>query len=492
MSCFARNVGNIDDIAYAKIKMTEAVHIHIQPTEKQEECWEKLRDDTTQFVLFGGGAGGGKSWLGCEWLLLMCLTHPGTRWFAGRNELKRIMRSTFITFQKVCKWHKIPDTAWRLNGQYNYIEFENGSRIELLDVVYTPRDPLYERFGSEEYTGGWLEEVGEIHGKAYDVLKSRIGRHMNKETGLFPKILLTCNPKKNWVYFEFYKPWKNNELPSDSCFIQSLYGDNPYTADTYGLSLSKLKDKVLRQRLKEGNWEYEDDDAVLMQYENIIEIFTRDMQLSIERGDFYLTVDPARFGGDKLVLILWQGFHIRKIWYYLKSSGPFIEEKIITICNKMHIPRDHVVIDQDGVGGFLVDHLPGVYSFVNGSSPIEEWDDDKRFREQQSLRFYYKNLRSQCYHYLANYVNEGLISCYRDIEPEVRDWIIEELEAIRKKDIENDEARFQIIAKEDIKDIIGRSPDFSDAMMMRMVFELGEMRESINSDDDEYDVEVVW
>jgi len=358
-----------------------------------------------------------------------------------------------------------------------------------MDVAYKPADPLYERFGSEEYTGGWLEEVGEIKGKAFDVLKSRIGRHMNKELKLLPKMFLTCNPKKNWVYFDYYKPWKNNELPSDSCFIQSLYNDNPYTSDDYGALLSKIKDKQLRDRLKYGLWEYEDDDAALMSYEKICEIFTREQEFKPDE-EIYLSVDIARFGRDKAVFILWQGFFIRKVWYYDKTDMVFLEKKIISTSDQWKIPMHNIVIDQDGVGGGVVDHLPGVYAFVNAGRPVEEYDDDKRYRLQETDMFSYKNLRAQCYDRLADYVNEDIIGCYKFIDPEVRNWMIEELEAIKRKDVENNETKFQIISKEEIKDTIGRSPDFSDSLMMRCVFGLGQPRETM--DESGMDVSLEW
>ena len=119
------------------------------------------------------------------------------------------MGSTYITFLKVCKHHKIPKTDWKLNGQYNYIEFFNGSRIDLLDVNEIPSDPLYERFGSLEYTGGAIEEAGEVAFGAFDVLKTRIGRHNNFNNDVvIPKMLITCNPSKNWLYKEVYRPLK--------------------------------------------------------------------------------------------------------------------------------------------------------------------------------------------------------------------------------------------------------------------------------------------
>jgi len=126
------------------------------------------------------------------------------------------MQSTYITFIKVCKYHGIPTTEWKLNGQYNFIEFKNGGRIDLLDLKMLPSDPLYERFGSTEYSDGAIEEAGEVHYLAKDVLKSRIGRHLNKELGIIANLLSSGNPKKNWTKTEYYIPWiKGKKMPPE-------------------------------------------------------------------------------------------------------------------------------------------------------------------------------------------------------------------------------------------------------------------------------------
>ena len=462
--------------------MTNEFKFKIRPTIKQKIGWKYLTDQHTQFILFGGGAGGGKSWLGCEWLITSCIAYPGTKWFIGRNELKRLMVSTFITFLKVCKHHNITSESWRLDAKYNFIEFYNGSRIDLLDVAWKPSDPLYERFGSTEYTSGWLEEIGEQKSKAFDVLKSRIGRHLNEEYNLLPKIFLTCNPKKNWAYFDFYKPWKEKKLPLDTCFVQSLYNDNPYTAKAYGDMLSKIKDPVLRARLRDGNWEYDDDAAAMMSYDDILKIFEIEQNLELDE-EFYLTVDPARFGDDKAAFILWQGLFIRRVWYYEKSSMPYLKKKIEKVCEQWHIPVRNVVIDSGGIGSF-VDFMPGVVSFVSSAGAVEEWDDEKKYRQQDTIRFNYRNLRAQCYDRLSDYVNAGLIGCYRDIPPDIKGWIVEELETIKKKDPDKDETKFQIISKEDIKDTLGRYPDFSDAIIHMMILELGKHRRTMVMEED--------
>ena len=88
----------------------------LRPTIKQEAAWNHLLDQSTRFLLLRGGAGGGKTWLYCEWLLTQCYKHPGSRWFIGRNELKRLMSSTYVTWTKVCAHHHIPKRDWKLDG----------------------------------------------------------------------------------------------------------------------------------------------------------------------------------------------------------------------------------------------------------------------------------------------------------------------------------------------------------------------------------------
>lgn len=131
-----------------------------KPNYKQFLCLELLYDFITKYPLFGGGAGGGKSWLGCEWEAAMCLNYPGVRYFMGREELSRLKDTTVKTFFKMAKFHGISDT-FRYYEHYSAIRFNNGSEISLLNLKYEPSDPMFERFGSTEYTGGLIEEAGE-------------------------------------------------------------------------------------------------------------------------------------------------------------------------------------------------------------------------------------------------------------------------------------------------------------------------------------------
>ena len=434
------------------------MEITLKPTLKQHLVNQALKNPQIDTVFFGGGAGGGKSWEICETRLINAYLYPGYKSFIGREELKRLMQSTYLTWNKVCKYHKIPSSDWKLNGQYNYIEFKNGSRIDLLDLKFLPTDPLYERFGSLEYTDGAIEEAGEIDFLAYDVLKSRVGRHLNKELGIKANLLVTGNPKKNWTYRIFYKPWKEKTLPSNTAFIQALYQDNPYTAEEYGKQLSQISDKVNKQRLKFGNWEYENDPATLIHYDAITDLFTNTLE---EKEDRYLVADVARYGSDKTVITLWKGLICYQIHTFIKQGTDVTTTKIREFASQEQIPYSHILIDEDGVGGGVVDNLSGVKGFIANSKCFDNFE----FLKPDN----FKNLKAQCAYKLADIVNTRQMAI-RTEDSKIREFIISDLEQIKSKNIDSDSKR-QIIPKDEVKEILGRSPDYGDCLLMRMYFE---------------------
>ncbi|MEM6379782.1 MAG: phage terminase large subunit [Bacteroidota bacterium] len=429
---------------------------------KQKEAYKYLRDNKTSFLVYGGAAGGGKSWLGSEWLMQCGHYIPGSRWFIGRNNLKDARESVLVTWSKVAKAHGF--TAFKNND--SGIQFKNGSEILFLDLTYYPKkDPMFERFGSKEFTGGWIEEGGEVNFGAFDTLKSRVGRHLNNELKLKPKTLITCNPKKNWLYTDFYKPYKNNQLDSNSAFIPALPTDNPFLTEDYLDSLRSIKDKAKKQRLLYGNWEYDSDPNTLIEYDAILDAF-QNSHIQPDKSKRYITADIAMRGSDKFVLTVWNGWVAVDKVVLDKTGGKEVIDEINKLRIRHQVRPSNIIYDADGVGAFIGGKggfIKRAIPFVNGSRALPYKGNEEK----------YENLKTQCYYHLADKINSGKmwLRCFDD---EYKEQLVAELEQVKSRDIDNDKV-MRLMRKEDVKAILGRSPDLSDALMMRMRFELGAM-----------------
>ena len=420
---------------------------------KQTIALDLLEDNKTTEIGYGGGAGGGKSILGCYWQIKQRLKYPNTRGLIGRAALKTLKETTLQSFFFVAKEQGLKNKVhFNYNAQSNQIHFFNKSIIFLKDLFLYPSDPNFDELGSLEITDAFIDESAQISKKAFDILGSRI-RFGLDENNLIPKILWTSNPSKNWNYSEFYKPHKNGELPSYRGFVQSLVTDNPFISQHYIDNLNKMP-LIDKERLLYGNWEYDDDPARLIEFDKIINIFTNNF---VKGGEKFITADIARFGSDKAVIMVWDGYRVIKIVAIDKCSLTDLSTRIKKLSYEYSVPLNNIVCDEDGVGGGVVDILE-CQGFVNNARPFEE----------NETVVQYQNLKSQCYFHLSYKVNldEVFIS-----ETEYKETIIQEIEQIKRHNVDKD-GKLAIIPKDKVKELLGRSPDFSDALMMRMYFEL--------------------
>jgi hypothetical protein len=412
---------------------------------------QALQRKDIAYVLYGGAAGGGKSFLGCAWLLMSCLQYPRTKYFIGRQTLKEIRGSTLPSFYKAFQIIGLPLDLFKVNLQDNYILFNNESRIDLLNLDHQPTDPFYERFGSFEFTSGWIEEAGEVAFEAFDTLKARVGRHLNDQYNIPSKILITCNPKKNWLYERYYKPWRDNNTDGTFVFIPAKASDNTELDAEYINNLYNISDNIKRERLLNGNWEYDADPNSLVEYDKITDIFTNPPST----GRRYITADIANVGKDSTVIILWNQFTMEKIIQLNQSNTVEISGKIKELSILHNIPMSQILVDANGLGVGVKDtlHCKG---FINNSKPV---GNEK-----------YDMLKSQCAFKLAEMINRNIISCL-PIDSKLQDKMITELTQLKQWKADDDR-QIKLIPKEQMKRNIGRSPDFLDAMLMRMYFEL--------------------
>jgi len=428
-------------------------------------------DNETEELLYGGAKGGGKSFLGCSLIFGDALIYPETHYFIARGSLTDLKKFTIPSIEEVFQvWKlKIKDYA-NFNGQDNFYRLYNGSKVFLIECKMNPGDPMFERFGSMQMTRGWIEEGGEVCEAAKSNLWLSVGRWKNDVYGLKKKLLITANPKKGWMKREFVDLWKQKLLPKNRKFVQAFATDNKYLPEDYVASLRNEKDPVRRQRLWEGSWDYDEDQDSLISYDALSDTFSNAIT---KDGKKYLIIDVARLGKDTTTFNYWDGLELTKIEVFEKQDTQKTIQMAKDRAAAERIPYSHIMIDEDGIGGAVVDGMWGVRGFVANSSPIPTATEIRAKQNKVENSFIPKanfaNLKSQCAWKVAELINEHKIAF---AVPEYREKIIEELTALlRQKDVDNDR-KLQIKPKDEVKEELGKSPDIGDPIIYRAWFEL--------------------
>lgn len=252
-----------------------------------------------------------------------------------------------------------------------------------------------------------------------------------------------------------------------------------------------------KAQLLEGNWKLKQDDLAICDYLKVNDLFTNftTEYEQLENGDFKLdeegkkipkkvrkaiTTDVARFGRNLTVVLGWEGFKVKRIIVLTKSKTTEVVDAIEAMREIMQCGKSDVLVDQDGVGGGVVDQ-GGYIGFSGGASVVE--DPTTRIKEN------YANLKTQCYYRFAEQkINEGLVAISLEnvlvdgqkttsvrIGKEVFDiekLIKLELRAFKREGMDQ-EGKKQLNSKDQQKNLLnGRSPDFGDAIMLREFFEL--------------------
>lgn len=218
--------------------------------------------------------------------------------------------------------------------------------------------------------------------------------------------------------------------------------------------------------------EYVDDIGSLFRYISIIDVFSNTIS---KDGEKYLLVDIADDGSDKTIFSFWEGLEEYKREEYARLNTETIIAKIREYASQDRIPYSHIAVDAIGVGAGVASSslLDGIIGFKSSYAPIKTDQSivllpNVHYLKDAKLTSDYKNLRSQCIFTLADKVNNHKIASR--VTGEFKEKIIEELAVYQ--DASTGDGKRMTTQKEDVKNLIGRSPDHSDTWIMRMYFEI--------------------
>ena len=433
------------------------LHFDTNGNEKQKQAATYWNDDITTDVGYGGGKYGGKSFLGCSLIFADALTFPGTHYAIGRVELTDLFKFTYPSIMEVLTAWGVGSQYWKYNGQYNFFELYNGSRVYFVPVKYLPSDPDYQRFGSMQFTRVWGEEIGEWHIKAKANFHITVGRWRNEEYNLLGKGLYTFNPSRNFTYAQYYKLAKEGTLPDYRKFIKALSNDNKVANPAVIKNMIDSLTPSDYRRLVLGEWEVSDDPDNLVTYDAVCDAFTNAHVVAPDSfAERSLSTDLAMKGRDKWIAFSWRGNVATLAINEPYSEGPEMIERIESLMATESIPRSRVVSDADGLGAFLETFIKGINEFHNNGRAFDYE--------------HYANLKSECGWLLAKMINERTIRIVCDslIAEDIKD----ELMMLKSESIASDASKRRLISKDRMKELLGRSPDFLDALLMKMIFNL--------------------
>ena len=252
-------------------------------------------------------------------------------------------------------------------------------------------------------------------------------------------------------------------------FIEAKLADNKklMKADPTYLSNLVNQDEEQRARDLDGNWKYRNVGDDLIKLANLEDFFKNSFQFGDNQRR--CACDVAFDGGDNLVMWLLIGDHIEDV-YVCSATSRTVLNNVKNKLEEWRVLEENFTYDLSGLGqtfkGFFTHAVP-----FNNRESVEE-----RYKGQ------FDNIKSQCAYMFYHALNDGELSINPNLldlkfsgdgysNMALRDILRKERKAI-KKNIDISDNGFCIIKKRMMKQIVGHSPDFIEALLMVFIFKI--------------------
>ena len=230
-----------------------------RPTAKQR----RFHDSDAEEVLYGGAAGGGKSYAICWDAFLRCVRYPGTHAYLFRRTYPELEMTLVKIMQQI-----VPEDVGKYTAGQHEMRFANGSAAHFCHLS-NEGDGLLKYQGAEIH---WLyfDELTHFTKPMYDYLRTRL--RADRRLGIMPCVRAASNPGgpgHAWVKARFVDSTGAGERICEMPVHSELLGtaqvrrleyipatvlDNPHIARNYIYELEQ-KPAALREALLLGKWD---------------------------------------------------------------------------------------------------------------------------------------------------------------------------------------------------------------------------------------------
>lgn len=367
----------------------------------------------------------GKSYALSIWIVLQCLKNPGIRGIIIAQNYRALTLVLIREIKNRCSEFGI---TIEHNKSNNELVFPNGSILygfsaESPDAVLGLTEIALLAIDEAAYTNE------EIYNNARDRMRG----------SKYPsRVRLISSPSNTRVQNWFSALCKNNP----DKVIHATAFDNPFTSQAF-------KDELV-ERYGEG--------TPLYRQQVLGEIFDADVVSQIiKRSDFrqdkssddnvyYLGMDCSGMGADKDVITIIDKYGIVDISEFSHADTFIKVNRINDYYNKYHFKCGYL----DNTGGYG----QGILDLCKSKNlPIDGINfANKAFNEEL-----YPNARTEMYLEAAKEIKDGFY-VYDNVKEE---FIAQEITI-------NNKGQSSLISKKDIKEVLGHSPDYSDAVSLAL------------------------
>jgi len=429
----------------------QEVKITYVPTIKQN-CFHGSKAFETLFV---GGRGSAKTWGGVMECYTLSIEHAGNIGLMVRKQLTNLVSTTLMSWKKL-----IPAECYRINEQKHIITIFTGK----VDAQGKPINSIIHYAGLDDqesikkYRGCEFGFI--LYDQAEECELSDIEemipcmRHKLPD-GKLPhyRVMYLANPQRSYILNKF-----TQKMTPHMELIQVSTYDNPHVVDGYIDMLKELyKDRPEQYKaMVLGDLEIADSPKSVISYKSLMAIYAPGQDHIKCHGEkIGVSCDPAGYSSiaDATVICVWHG---TKVIEYLKLQGenamssPAIAAKCLELCKKHG--GTWIALDTTGssIGQGIFDMLkdltidtPYIQIIAIGSSNSAINDA------------LYCNARAEMYFITAKYISENKATLPND------EFLKAEL---LTHEFDYHLGKIIIIDKKLIKKILGRSPDFADAI----------------------------
>ena len=280
-------------------------------------------------------------------------------------------------------------------------------------------------------------------------------------------------------YRDSYEPLgytKYDVFIKSATFIRADVSENIKLISTDPSYIANLAQQDEEQRMRdlEANWNWKAAGDDLIKMADMEAIFENAEQEGdgIDRA----SADIAFTGGDNFVMWHWKGFHIKDL-VVLRLDAKTLVSCIQTKLREWGVEECNFTYDLQGIGQYLKGFMPEAVPFNNQAAPMA-----KNKKEQEGVKYLYKNLKSQCAWLFYRLVKDKGLSIDRGLLDRkfsgdgFKNWtlrqILQKERKMLRRDENGDDKGFNLLAKTKAKKYVGHSPDFFESLIYMMIFSL--------------------